>query len=130
MIAKPKPGSKASQCLYENFAWIRLIEFLNQENAYMKNRLSEVIDRIQDSEQLAMAEHFQNQFIIKDDVYDHMLHDLNKQSAKWNHLTAGNSTISELKKNHRHIRHQMESIEREHALIMRDYNTYLSSLDY
>ncbi len=130
MIAKPKPGSKASQCLYEISAWIRLIEFLNQENAHMKNRLSEVIDRIQDSEQLAIAEHFQNQFIIKDDVYDHMLHDLNNQSAKWHHLTAGHSTTSDLKKNHKNIRHQMESIEREHALIMRDYNTYLASLDY
>lgn len=128
MITKPTLHNNSSQYLYEITAWIRLIEFLNQENTHMKNRLSVVIEGIYNREHVAMAEHFQNQFIVKDDVYDHMLHDLNKQTAKWQQNTVCPALLKELKKSHVNLCHQIESLEKEQSVIRKDFNTYLSSL--
>ena len=96
----------------------------------MKNRLSEIIDQITNKESLGLAEQYQNRFLTKDDLYDHMLDVLTSQAVKWKELKSKpGSTISiEIKKIHKKIREQMEYIEQDHALIKQDYNTYLSSL--
>ncbi len=131
MITKDiKDSSTLNQFQFEIHSWIRLVDFLNQENSYLKNRLSEVIDQIKDKEKLALAEHFQNQFIVKDDVYDHILHDLKKQAYKWKEVESLSSSAiqEELNKTQKNLREQIEFIEREHAVLSKDYNTYLSSL--
>lgn len=128
MIANLTVQNQSGQFLYEISSWIRLIEFLTQENAHMKNRLSVVIEGIQNRDQLALAEHFQNQFIVKDDVYDHIIHELHKQTTKWQQQTICPAILNDLKKNHANLSHQIESLEREQLLLKKDYNTYLSSL--
>lgn len=125
-----KESSTLNQFQFEVQSWIRLIEFLNQETTYLKNRLSEVIDQIKDRENLALAEHFQNQFIVKDDVYDHIMHDLKKQSYKWKEIKSFNSKDAQedLKKTRKNLSDQIEFIERDHAVLTKDYNTYLDAL--
>lgn len=125
-----KDSSTLNQFQFEIHSWIRLVDFLNQENTYLKNRLSEVIDQIKDREKLALAEHFQNQFIVKDDIYDHILHDLKKQAYKWKNIQSLSSSAlqDELTKIQKNLREQIEFIERDHAVLSKDYNTYLSSL--
>jgi len=131
MITKDlKDSSTLNQFQFEVHAWIRLIEFLIQENTYFKNRLSEVIDQIKDRENLALAEHFQNQFIVKDDVYDHIMHDLKKQSYKWKEIKSFSSKdlYEDLNKTRKNLSDQIAFIERDHALLTKDYNTYLDAL--
>jgi hypothetical protein len=125
-----KDSSTINQFQFEIHSWIRLVEFLNQENTHLKNRLSEVIEQIKDRENLALAEHFQNLFIIKDDVYDHILHDLKKQVHKWAEikLISSKEISDDLSKTQKNLRDQIEFIERDHAVITKDYNTYLASL--
>ena len=131
MITKDlKDSSTLNQFQFEVHAWIRLIEFLIQENTYLKNRLSEVIDQIKDRENLALAEHFQNQFIVKDDIYDHIMHDLKKQSYKWKEIKSFSSKDlhEDLNKTRKNLSDQITFIERDHALLTKDYNTYLDAL--
>ncbi|MFM1795163.1 MAG: hypothetical protein RL642_1548 [Bacteroidota bacterium] len=130
IIQDLKESSTLQQFQFELHSWIRLIEFLNQENSFLKNRLSEVIDQIKDRENLALAEHFQNQFIVKDDVYDHIIHDLKKQALKWKEMKSiiSKEQQEELAKTQKNLRDQLEFIERDHAVLTKDYNTYLSSL--
>jgi hypothetical protein len=125
-----KDSSTLTQFQFEVHSWIRLIEFLNQETTYFKNRLSEVIDQIEGRENLALAEHFQNQFIIKDDIYDHIIHDLKNQSYIWKEVKSFHSkeVQENLNKTQKNLREQIEFIERNHAVLSKDYNTYLSSL--
>ncbi|MFZ9589791.1 MAG: hypothetical protein ACO28V_08680 [Chitinophagaceae bacterium] len=125
-----KDSSTLNQFQFEVHTWIRLIEFLIQENTYLKNRLSEVIDHIKDRENLALAEHFQNQFIVKDDVYDHIIHDLKKQFQKWKGVTSITSkeVQDDLSKIQKNLKDQIEFIERDHAVLTKDYNTYLAAL--
>jgi hypothetical protein len=125
-----KDSSTLNQFQFEIHSWIRLMEFLNQENTFLKNRLPEVIDQIKNKEKLALAEHFQNQFIVKDDIYDHIIHDLKKQAHKWTEikLISSKEISDDLVKTQKNLRDQIEFIERDHAVITKDYNTYLASL--
>jgi hypothetical protein len=131
MITKDlKDSSTLNQFQFELQSWIRLIEFLNQETTYLKNRLSEVIDQIRDRENLALAEHFQNQFIVKDDIYDHIMHDLKKQSYKWKEIKSFSSKDlhEDLNKIRKNLSDQIAFIERDHAVLTKDYNSYLDTL--
>lgn len=130
MVETKMISSSTQQYIFENSSWIRLIEYLHQENTHMKNRLSEIIDQITNKESLGLAEQYQNKFLTKDDLYDHMLHVLTGQAIKWKELTSkpGSAISTEIKRTHKKVREQMEFIEHDHALIKQDYNTYLSSL--
>ncbi|MFN4808652.1 MAG: hypothetical protein ACK5HN_06545 [Bacteroidota bacterium] len=130
MVKNVKIGSKWTQYMFETSSWIRLIDFLHQENACLKTRLSEVMDDITNNQNLALAEHFQNQFLVKDDAYDHMKNDLQRHVEKWNQQTMSDETnaILSLRKIHTRLKEQIDYIEREHAVLRKDYNTYLISL--
>ncbi len=130
IIQELKDSSNLTQFRFEVEAWIRLIEFLNSENTYFKTRLSEVIDQIQDKENLALAEHFQNQYIIKDDVYDHILQSLKQHLQKWKEVQSmptkeGNEGFIKIQKN---LRDQIEFVEKDHMVISKDFNTYLIAI--
>jgi hypothetical protein len=130
MVKNIRVGSKWTQYIFEASSWVRLIDFLHQENSFLKTRLSEVMDDITNSENLALAEHFQNQFIVKDDVYDHMKHDLQRHIEKWSQQTSMEESIQvqSLKKIHARLKEQLDYIERDHSILRKDYNTYLISL--
>lgn len=130
MVKKKTISSNSQQYIFENSSWIRLIEYLHQENTHMKNRLSEIIEQITSKENLGLAEQYQSRFLTKDDFYDHMLQVLTGQAVKWKELKSKPSPVIclEIKKIHKKIKEQMEYIEQDHALIKQDYNTYLSSL--
>lgn len=130
MVKNLKIGSKWTQYIFETSSWIRLIDFLHQENAFLKTRLSEVMDDITNNQNLALAEHFQNQFLVKDDVYDHMKNDLQRHVDKWNLQTSSDESnaVELLKKIHARLKEQIDYIEREHTVLRKDYNTYLISL--
>jgi hypothetical protein len=121
-------SSIQNQYLFETISWIRLIEYLKQENTIMKNRLSEVIEEINDKHTLALAEHFQNLFIIKDDFFDHVLHDLHKESEKWKINSIEDSFTNDLIKTYLYLKDQIDFIEKDYITIKKDYFTYLSSL--
>ena len=121
-------SSIQNQYLFETISWIRLIEYLKQENTFMKNRLSEVIGEIKDKHHLALAEHFQNLFIIKDDLFDHVLHDLNKECEKWKLNPIEESITNDLVKTYLYLKAQIDFIEKDYITIKKDYFTYLSSL--
>ena len=74
--------TKPDQFHHENKTWNRMLEFFKQENILFKNRLSEVVDNSTDKGFLALAEHFQNRFIIKDEYIDELRHDINEQDKK------------------------------------------------
>jgi hypothetical protein len=130
IIQELKDSSNLTQFRFEIEAWIRLIEFLNTENTYYKTRLSQVIDQIQDKENLAMAEHFQNQYIIKDDVYDHFLFSLKEHLQKWKEvqLMKTKEANEEFIKIQKNLRTRIEFVEKDQMLISKDFNTYLIAM--
>ena len=59
--------TKQHQFEMENKSWARSLEFLKQENALLKYRLSEIVDSNEGDGILAMAEYFQTEFVSKDE---------------------------------------------------------------
>lgn len=117
--------SKPGQFSYENRSWIRLLEFFKQENTLLKNRLAEVVDQQADRDFLALAEQFQNKFIIKDEFIDELRHDVNIQLQEII-KTDDSSTNQKLIKKQGMLRNEMEYFEKEFTSLKNEFNKYLS----
>ncbi|MBL0183427.1 MAG: hypothetical protein IPP96_14500 [Chitinophagaceae bacterium] len=117
-----KPG----QFIHENKTWLRLLEFFKQENTILKNRLAEVLDHKTDNEFLALAEHFQNMFIIKDEFIDELRHDVNLQVQA---LTTKEKGMPDQKiiKRQEKLRNEMEYMETDFSKLKNEFNRYLST---
>lgn len=122
----PVKISKAEQFHHENKTWIRLLEFFKQENYFMKNRLSEVLDHNVDKEFLALAEQFQNKFVLKDEYIDELRHDVSMQDKDLNGTNVEPVT-ARLVKTQGKLRNEMEYFEKDFNKLKTDFNKYLSS---
>ena len=117
-----KPG----QFVHENKTWLRLLEFFKQENTVLKNRLAEVLDHKNNKEFLALEEHFQNLFIIKDEFIDELRHDVNGQVQALSNkerMTLDQKIIKKQEK----LRNELEYLEKDFSKLKNDFNRYLST---
>ena len=116
---------KTDQFRYENKTWYRLLDFLKEENSFLKTRLSEVLDRSSDKEFLALAEQAQNTFIIKDEYIDELRHDINTQEdslEKTGYALPDDSLVRQQEK----LRYEMEYFEKDFNTLKNGFNKYLS----
>ena len=118
---------KTEQFHHENKTWIRLLEFFKQENIFLKNRLSEVVDHSVDKGFLALAEQFQNKFILKDEYIDELRHDINNQDQTLSDFSAGTIDIK-LFKIQEKLRNEMEYFEKDFTKLKNEFNKYLLSI--
>ncbi len=123
----PVKMSKTEQFHHENKTWIRLLEFFKQENYFMKNRLSEVLDHSVDKDFLALAEQFQNKFILKDEYIDELRHDINKQDQTLSDISGG-LVDNKLTKTQGKLRNEMEYFEKDFYNLKNEFNKYLHSV--
>lgn len=65
--------TKRHQFEMENEAWKRSLEFMKQENALLKYRLSEIVDKNEEGDLLTRAEYFQNEFITRDEKINSLM---------------------------------------------------------
>lgn len=121
--------NKTDQVIQECMAWERLLDFFKQENSYLKTRLSEVLDNKTDKDFLALAEHFQNQFILKDEFVDEMSHDVKEQEKNLIILADRTANIEErLIKKQQKIRNEMEFLEKDFNRMKNEFNKHLVSV--
>ena len=123
-------GRKFEQYHHENQTWVRSLDFFRQENSYLKTRLSEMVDGLTDKNFLALAEHFQNQFIVKDEFMAELLHDIHAQQellkAEYQKQVPG--TDIRLIKKHEKLSNEMEYLEKDFARLRGEFNKYLTSV--
>lgn len=117
--------SKSDQYLQEYLAWMRMLEFYKEENIFFKTRLSEVVDHEADKDFLALAEQFQNQFIIKDDFIDELRHDIN---AIQTGIKESKVPAIKLETKHNKLRNEMEYLEKSFTQLRSEFNKYLLSI--
>jgi hypothetical protein len=122
--------SKLDQYHHEYRTWQRTLEFFKQENAFLKTRLSEVVDRNTDKEFLALAEQFQNQFIIKDDFIGELKHDINEMETTLKVTTVSIKVLADKKieAKHNKLRNEIEYLEKNFTQLKNDFNKYLVSV--
>ena len=123
-------ANKTKQFYYENLTWERLLDFIKQENAILKNRLSEVVDQLTDKDFIELAEHFQNVFIIKDEFIDELRHDINDHEILLNTLLVATDEKADKKilKKQEKLRNEMEALEKDFTKDKNQFNKYLASI--
>jgi hypothetical protein len=60
--------SRISRFQKESESWRRVLEYMQQENSYLKNLLADVVNQDINNEMLVEAEDFQNRFIKNDEI--------------------------------------------------------------
>jgi hypothetical protein len=125
-----KVDNKLSQFHHENNTWERMLAFFKQENSFLKNRLAEVLDQKTGTDFLALAEHFQNQFIIKDEFIDELSHDIQQQEDELKQTYMNDEIIlgKRLIKKQEKLRNEMEYLEKEFASLKNTFNKYLVTI--
>ena len=122
--------SKSEQFHHENKTWGRSLDFFRQENNFLKTRLSEVVDYKTGKDFLALAEHFQNMFIIKDEFMDELNHDINAQVRMLQEsIISAMPPINErLIKRQDKLRNEMEFLEKDFVRLKNEFNKYLAAV--
>jgi hypothetical protein len=122
-------SKKTEQFLHENITWKRLLDFLIQENSFLKTRLSEVVDKETDKSLIAEAEHFQTEFILKDEYIHDIEHDIKEQEKGLKTaLTQKTSPDYKTCKKQDKLRNEMTYLEKEFSHLKTQFNKYLLSL--
>ena len=123
----PTAANLLEQFHHETMTWLRSLDFYKQENSHLMNRLTEVVDGTTDRDFLAQAEHFQNQFIIKDEFLDELRHDVNGQERKLQGMVRRREACVEdpVRRMQRKLREQMEYLERDFTGLRNAFNVYL-----
>lgn len=122
--------SKPEQFHHENKTWERSLEFFKQENTFLKVRLSEVLDHKTNKDFLALAEQFQNQFILKDEYIDELRHDVREQEQmlKEHFILLKPELENKLVKKQVRLRNEMEYLEKDFTHLRNEFNKYLASV--
>lgn len=112
---------------HENQAWLRSLDFYRQENAYLKNRLSDALDHSTGGEFLAMAEQFQNQFILKDEFINELLADIQHQEKMLKESFIKEEVMLDKQsvKRQAKFRNEMENLEKSFIALKSDFNKWL-----
>ena len=117
--------SKNNQFEAENKAWEKSLEFIKQENALLKYRLSEMVDYSDEKDFLQMAEYFQNELLLKDDALDKLIKELKNFPDKINGQNA-NEDAEKILCEHNRLRHNMAQLDQECLQLSNEFNREMS----
>lgn len=112
----------------ENSAWIRTLDFMEQESAYMKNRLSKVLDAYHSPELLDWAEQYQNKILLNEEAINLLKQDIHIQEKRLasEYLFDGHPLKDEIVHNQERLRMQMDYVETDFYAMKKAFNDYLT----
>lgn len=110
-----------NQFMQEHTAWQRRLEFFRQENALLKYRLSEMVDHNEEKDFLQMAEYFQNELLVKDEVLNKLIKEYKNISDTFDEQ---NDEMISKKIIHRHdeLRNRISRFEKEFLHLSDEFN--------
>lgn len=120
-------NKKILQYRHESDTWKRYLQFIQQENNHLKNRLSQVLQADTDHDFLERAEYFQNKFISEDDTVNMLRQDIHELDMLLSQDPSEEGTmIKELQKRLKKMHKDMEIVEKQFSKLKCDFNLYLT----
>jgi hypothetical protein len=120
--------SGVDQFYHETQTWERTLDFYKQENAFLKTRLSEVVDNNSDKIFLALAEHFNNRFLFMDEYIKEFRKDIRMQVTMIKESLSGNHLQDKVLNNlQAKLRKEMDLFEKDVYVLKTDFNKKLVS---
>ncbi|MDF1517105.1 MAG: hypothetical protein RQ864_04110 [Lutibacter sp.] len=113
---------------FEHKQWRRELFFWEDEIKSFRNRLKELAARWTDKEVLAQLEHYQNQFIIHENVINEMQDDINVHETSIAASTKKEGDVLDtiLVKNHIAFRNRMETQRNIYNTLKKEFFRFLS----
>lgn len=120
---------KLEQFHQENATWLRTLDFMEQENAFMKQRLGKLLEGISDAATIEWAETCQTQMLMKDEAIDLLKQDIHAQEKRLasQYLFEDNQLKTDLLSFQQQLQAQMEYVENDFFLMKKNFNQYLSA---
>jgi len=124
----PRMTNRTLEQLYqENTSWIRSLDHMEQENVYLKTRLSRFTEKIQLAEQLNWAEDYQTRILQKEAAIALIRQDVHEQEGKIADAYNDQDTaLTELFQKQNILRLKIEYIENRFLLLKRSFNHELN----
>ncbi len=117
------------QYKHENETWLRTLDYFQQENIYLKNRIAQIAKTNINNAFLADLENFQNRFVDKDAVISILRYDIAIQDDLIESIKNPNDAVVNHKiiNNQNKLRDDMQQMEREFNRLKFDFNNYLAN---
>jgi hypothetical protein len=126
-IANNKLKKLISQYRYESETWKRYLQFIQQENNFLKTRLSQVLQQDTDIEFLERAEIFQNKFLSEDETVHLLRQDVHEmEDMLTGSFNEHNTVPIDLLKKFKKLSRDMETVERQFHKLKTDFNSFVS----
>jgi hypothetical protein len=102
--------------------WLNKVNFYKDDLKVLRHRLSEILLKNSSIEVRAMAEHFQNQYILQDERADILRHDVNISMTNLEASINGNPTAVDHRKvnDENELRDAVETFERIFSELRQD----------
>ena len=114
--------------IHESETWERALNFCKQENAYLKTRLSQVVDNNTDKEFVELAEHFQNRFLFTDEYVRELCRDIRLQLDQVKKIISPDKLHNRaIQRMQDKLRKEMEKFERNFSSLRNEFNQKLVS---
>lgn len=121
-------NKKYIQFKHENETWLRTLDYFQQENIYLKNRIAQIAKTNINSIFLSELELYQTRFIEKDTVISMLRYDITTQNELFNagSVLDDNNISSLILKTQNRLRTDMQNMEQEFNRIKFSFNNYLA----
>jgi hypothetical protein len=114
-----------SQYKYEHESWKRYLQFIQQENNFLKTRLSQALQQDTDLDFLERAEYFQNKFLTEDETVHLLRQDVHEIEDMIFKGTEEYAAMDHLRRKFWKLSRDMETVERQFNKLKSDFNTFL-----
>jgi hypothetical protein len=125
-IMENKNISGLDNFMHENQMWERALNLYRLENALLKTRLSQVVDKNADKDFVNIAEDFHNRLLFTDEHINELFVDLRRQKQLIKRSASG-STLQDnfIAGMQDKLRTGMENFEKDITILRNDFNTKL-----
>jgi hypothetical protein len=129
MITPGVNTSGLDQFLHENQTWERALDYFLQENAFLKMRLSQVLDRNTDRSFVVLAEHFQTCFVQMDECMKDLRKEilLSQKALKAGALNQA-TELARMYSRHKKLQTDMNYLQKKFAELTTEFNHHVISL--
>ena len=120
----PDPKIKQLQCQSES--WKRILGFMREENAYMKDCVSELAKNEVHIDLLDKLEIFQNRFVKADELISLLRDEVNELENLLNRDIFENGNMMKMAdKRFRKVKANIETTQQDFAKLLQDFNNYV-----
>ena len=107
--------------------WKRSLEYIRQENSYLKNQLADIVIQDISNEFLYKAEEFQNRFIIKDEMIETVQRNIYEfNNWIYDHLRQDNKDNDKYFMIQKKLRNEIEQLEQRFINLKFEFLNYIA----